>query len=143
MDDQFKRLVAVFGMPNRPDPKAFLDEFVAAVGTVWPAGVLERAVSRLIAEHDEPFWPMPGKLRALCKAECPKPSLDNGPVDDRPQLTDEQVAEQERVMREHRKRMIDQKLDDEAWSSLPDVSRGPFESMMQASPNRHLHGRQR
>lgn len=79
MDDQFKRLVAVFGMPNRPDPKAFLDEFVKAVGTVWPEGVLERAVSRLIAEHEDPFWPMPGRLRALCLSECPMTSAAKTP----------------------------------------------------------------
>lgn len=141
MDDQFKRLVAVFGMPNRPDPKAFIDEFVKAVGTVWPDGVLERSVSRLIREHEEPFWPTPGKLRAICMAECPRPIPTNDLDDGRPALTDEQLAEQERVMREHRQRMIAQKLDDDAWGNLPDVSRDACEEMQRRSPNINLHRR--
>lgn len=139
MHEQFKRLVTVFGVPNRPDPEAFIREFCQAVGTMWPDGVLERAVTRLIAEHAEPFWPMPARLKAICREECPRSPIENGPRDDRPELTDEQIAEQERVMREHRRRMIDQKLDEVDWSQLPDVSRDAFEGMMANSSNHHLH----
>lgn len=142
MDDQFKRLVTVFGVPNRPDPKAFLDEFVAAVGSTWPEGVLERAVTRLISEHGEPYWPMPAKLKDLCRAECPRPQIANGPHDDRPAQTDAQIAEQERTMREHRARMVAMKLEEDAeFTRLGDVSRKAFEDMQLMSQQTHLHRR--
>lgn len=141
MHDQFKRLVNVFGLPNRPDPQAFLQEFAAAVGSTWPDGVLERAVSRLIAEHEDTFWPPPGKLKALCRAECPRQVVYSA-VDDRAELTDEQMAEQERCVREYKRQQQEHHGAQAEWSKLPDVSREPFERMMQESPYQHLYRRQ-
>lgn len=141
MHEQFKRLVVVFGMPNKPDPKAYLDEFTKAVGTMWPEGVLERAVDRIIAEHDEPFWPAPAKLKALCREECPRPAISNTYADERPHLTDEQMAEQERVMREHKRLQAEHGGNGPDWSVLPDVGREAMETMIANSPNHHLYRR--
>lgn len=143
MHEQFKRLVTVFGVPNRPDPEAFIREFVNTVTDVWPDGVLERAVSRLLAEHTEPFWPMPAKLKEICREECPAPKLGNDVPDTRPPLTDEQVAEQERAFREFKRRMAAMKLDedDNSFAKLPSVYRDDLETMIQESPNDWLYRR--
>lgn len=140
MHEQFKRLVNVFGLPNRPDPQAFLNEFVSAVGTLWPDGVLERAVSRLIAEHNDPGWPRPAALKALCNAECPRAPIFSA-YDERPKLTDEQMAEQERVMREHKRLQAEHGGNGPDWSLLPDVGREAMETMIANSPNHHLYRR--
>lgn len=138
MHPQIKRLVTLFGVPNRPDPAAFLLEFEEAVGR-WPDDVLRKAVDRIRNEHVEGFWPMPGKVRQFCEEALPPPRREPEPVDDRPPLTPEELERMHALTAkfkaavEHMNQSHSDNVDCKAGQ------RPAFEEMMRNSPNKHLH----
>lgn len=133
-----KRLVDVFGIPQRPDPKAFFAEYAKAVGR-WPDDVLHAGIDRLLAEHVDGFWPMPGKLRKFCEEALPPPKRAPEPDDDRPPLTQEQLDRMHALTAAFKEAMANMDHSDKPAVDWSRTQRPAFEEMMRNSPNKHLH----
>lgn len=133
-----ERLVTVFGMPERPDPDAFLNEFAKALKG-WPEQVLEKAGDRII--RSSTFWPKPSEVALECERVIawerkPEPNL---PLGDEPSQPTPEAKQRVRAMVADLKAKIAMQSLPERDVVLPPTDAFEFERMQATSPNRGLH----
>lgn len=70
MNSMLQRLIIVFGEPNSPDVRKFLDEYSRATDHTDVA-ILEAATDILLATQTHPGWPTIGECRAAISKASP------------------------------------------------------------------------
>lgn len=129
-------LLVMFGEPNTPDPKLYIDMFTKAI-TGYPDDVLQAAGEAIIRKNT--FWPKPAEVLAEVNrigGYGSRRGLQTfEPCEEPPPLTDEQKARVREI-----KRLAIEACDKvhEVLPPLappPKVDRETFEAMRSSSPN--------
>jgi len=129
-------LLVMYGEPNTPDPKLYIDTFTKAIGG-FAAADLERAGENVIRKST--FWPKPAEIvvaanRIIALRAPPPHAL--APSDDKEPLTAEQKANLRRLTEIARKacEQVHEVL--EPLPPPPKVDRASFEAMRSGSRNK-------
>lgn len=138
MHQQIKRLVTLFGVPHRPDPEAFLQEFDDAV-CGWPDDIVRKAVDRIRNESVDGFWPMPGAFVKLLHECRPKPPRRIEVTAHEPELTPEQRERMHEMWASLKDAVEHMQTDSKPAVDWPRTQHPAFEKMMRDSPNKHLY----
>jgi hypothetical protein len=129
-------LLVMYGEPNTPDPKLYIDTFTKAIGG-FSAADLEKAGENVIRKST--FWPKPSEIvseaNRLVALRSPSPHALPPVFDERPPLTPEQKANLNELRKIAHSALT--KVDDMLGPlpSPPKVDRNSFEAMRAASNN--------
>lgn len=119
------RFTATYGEPNTSDPEAFMAEYSRALGG-FPSPILERAIDRVIDEHEFNSWPKVGTCVKACRRLTPEPVIEFPKHMDEPlpQRTAEQKAMARKIADQFRATVgRNNFIDPEPRRSLPRVDR--------------------
>jgi hypothetical protein len=99
------RFMTLYGAPRTENDAGFIREYALALGG-YSDSVLEKAASRIIADHVFPSWPILGQCVKVCNAVAAElaPPVPIKRVD-LPPRTPEELARVQEVMRKFRESM--------------------------------------
>lgn len=106
------RFMTLYGAPKTENDAGFIREYALALGG-FSDSVLDKAASRIIAEHTFPGWPVLGQCVKVCRrvaAELSPPEpLERTP--DLPPRTPEERARVDEIVRKFRDGMLTKELE--------------------------------
>lgn len=130
-------LLVMYGEPNTPDPRLYIETFTKAIKGFMPADI-EKAGENVIRKST--FWPKPAEIVAeasrLVALRAPSPHALPPVLDERPPLTPDQKANLNELRKIAHSALA--KVDDMLGPlpPAPKVDRNTFEAMRAASSNK-------